>query len=507
MRQFQYSIQTIDFGTFNENINARMPLSPIILYGIGTNAVHLTTRYLNFHKELQIKYWCDFDERVWGKRFLGNNIISPQTLRDIYNGELIVIATEFTRYEICDDLISLGIPKENIMILPFTDITGSVPVPTDDFYKTHSYLPVNRVPNKPRVTVATTLYNTPEKYFRRCIESVLNQTYSDFTYLIFDNGTTDSTLDILNEYMSIDNRIKYIRLGDNDPCLAGISGFLNIELVETPYFTSIDSDDAWSPVFLERTLQTADMYGTDIVAASCVVCREPIDETDNPQCFFAGVDRDVVTLNKSDVQLVTSCLVYRHCVWGILYKTDIIKKFIDQTDRQKWFELFNPGIPDSTLVEQLAHLSERLVILSEVLYFNRRSQNAATGTNYEYENDKIILQTKAIGWRNFCNFYRVCTDMSIERGLNLEVSMFNIVQWYLNYLFFDYRMDSDEIIDKYLIDALKADKLGDLSVQLVNSICFMLNDSIVKQVISLRPRYWDAIAELKKILNGLGATL
>ena len=60
----------------------------------------------------------------------------------------------------------------------------------------------------PKITIGLPVYNG-EKFIKKCIESILNQTFLDFELLISDNASTDSTSEICNEYASKDKRIRY----------------------------------------------------------------------------------------------------------------------------------------------------------------------------------------------------------------------------------------------------------------------------------------------------------
>ena len=75
----------------------------------------------------------------------------------------------------------------------------------------------------PKVTVLMPVYNG-EKYLREAIDSILNQTFTDFEFLIVDDGSTDNSSEIINSYS--DSRIRLIRKSAN----LGISKSLNIGL-------------------------------------------------------------------------------------------------------------------------------------------------------------------------------------------------------------------------------------------------------------------------------------
>lgn len=91
---------------------------------------------------------------------------------------------------------------------------------------------------KPRVSVLMPLYNG-EKYVKKAIESILNQTYTNFELLLIDDCSTDSTMDIVNDFK--DERIRIIKNGKN----SGISYSRNVGLKEAlgEYIALMDDDD------------------------------------------------------------------------------------------------------------------------------------------------------------------------------------------------------------------------------------------------------------------------
>ncbi len=64
--------------------------------------------------------------------------------------------------------------------------------------------------NPPRVFVIMSVYNA-EKFLHSAIESITNQSFTDFEFIIIEDGSTDKTLEILKEFKEKDNRIKIIK--------------------------------------------------------------------------------------------------------------------------------------------------------------------------------------------------------------------------------------------------------------------------------------------------------
>lgn len=97
------------------------------------------------------------------------------------------------------------------------------------------------------VSVIMSVYNG-EKYLKESIESVLSQTYIYFEFIIINDGSTDNTLNIIEEYSGKDNRIRIINKNNT-----GLTRSLNLGLnmAKGMYMAKIDSDDKWLPHKLE----------------------------------------------------------------------------------------------------------------------------------------------------------------------------------------------------------------------------------------------------------------
>jgi len=99
----------------------------------------------------------------------------------------------------------------------------------------------------PKVTVLMPVYNA-EKYLSEAVDSILGQTFSDFEFLIIDDGSSDNSIDIIRSYN--DARIRLVRNGQN----LGISKTLNkgIELASAELIARMDADDISLPERLRK---------------------------------------------------------------------------------------------------------------------------------------------------------------------------------------------------------------------------------------------------------------
>jgi len=103
------------------------------------------------------------------------------------------------------------------------------------------------------ISVLLPVYNA-EKYIKETIESILNQTFTNFEFIIINDGSTDNSLEILQYFAKLDDRIRLIsrkNIGVVDTLSEGL------ELVNAPYIARIDSDDIAPP---DRLLLSMSFY-------------------------------------------------------------------------------------------------------------------------------------------------------------------------------------------------------------------------------------------------------
>lgn len=101
----------------------------------------------------------------------------------------------------------------------------------------------------PRITVLMPVYNG-EKYLHEAIGSILSQTFTDFEFLIIDDGSTDSSLEIVNSYE--DTRIRLVQNQTNLGLIVTLNN--GLELARGEFIARMDADDISCPRRLEKQL-------------------------------------------------------------------------------------------------------------------------------------------------------------------------------------------------------------------------------------------------------------
>lgn len=230
----------------------------------------------------------------------------------------------------------------------------------------------------PLVTIVMPVYNA-EKYLRDSIDSVLNQTFTDFCLLIINDGSVDNSEKIVLSYS--DERIKYLKNPEN----LGIVQTLNkgFDLVSSKYIARMDADDICS---VDRIKLQIEMMEADPELALIGTWAELIDENGNrvgalqPPCsdseiktalLFSNVFIHSSVMIRRDV-LVNNQLVYRtehkavedYGLWvriAFNHKVAILNKTCIR------YRLNPSGIMSAATKDKKRHLDNKTVVYELIL--------------------------------------------------------------------------------------------------------------------------------------------
>ena len=167
------------------------------------------------------------------------------------------------------------------------------------------------------ISVLMTVYND-EKYLNKSIESILNQSFRGFEFIIINDGSTDSTTDILNYYSSIDSRIRVFHKTNT-----GMTKALNfgLSISQGKYIARMDSDDISFPKRLEIEFEFLENNpDIDLIGGAAQI----IDDMDNVIGLRnIGVKNPKKTLSHQNI--------FQHT--DIMFRRSILKKVIGYREK------------------------------------------------------------------------------------------------------------------------------------------------------------------------------
>ena len=176
----------------------------------------------------------------------------------------------------------------------------------------------------PLISIIVPVYNT-EKYLRRCLDSLVNQTFNDIEILCIDDGSKDNSYNIIKEFKK-DERIKLFRQENSGPAKARNVGLSNSK---GEYIMFCDADDWYEPNMCELMLETLINQNVDFVICGCNVVNT-----------YDSHIRQKGELHYYELKLKGYCnigiyefLILNSMLWNKIFKKNIIEeydiKFID----------------------------------------------------------------------------------------------------------------------------------------------------------------------------------
>ncbi|MFZ0544108.1 MAG: glycosyltransferase family 2 protein [Candidatus Promineifilaceae bacterium] len=209
--------------------------------------------------------------------------------------------------------------------------------------------------NNPKVSLGLPVYNG-DKFVAQAIESVLNQTFTDFELIISDNCSTDHTQQICERYAAQDSRVKYHRNVENLGAAANFN--CCFELSSGEYFKWVAADDLIAPEFVERCVEELDRD------PSFVLCFTNVHVIDEEGELVDKYDINLNTQAADPGERFRSLTIDWHMCFDVfgLIRSDALR----QTP-----VMGNYGHGDGVLLARLG-LMGRFQKIHDYLFFSRR---------------------------------------------------------------------------------------------------------------------------------------
>ncbi len=169
------------------------------------------------------------------------------------------------------------------------------------------------------VSIITPSYNSAP-FIAETINSILNQTYSNWELLITDDCSTDNTIEIVKQYIEKDSRVKLFQLDKNQG--AGICRNNSIKEAKGKYIAFCDSDDLWMPQKLEKQLAFMEQKDCTLSYSSYMTCDEESNITGIVVCNKEISYKDI----KHDDGIGCLTAIYDCEKTGKIYMPDLRKR-------------------------------------------------------------------------------------------------------------------------------------------------------------------------------------
>lgn len=222
--------------------------------------------------------------------------------------------------------------------------------------------------SKVEISVIMPVYNS-EEYISTAIESVLNQTFSDYELIIVNDGSKDRSGEICEEYARRDNRIRYFNKVNGGVCSARNFG---LEKAEGRYIYFIDNDDEMDCNLFADNIALLKKYNADIVKFERVR-KEYKDNVLIKEVPSIGVGKIISETNRSflDKEAMKKSFydIYRKNILMYIWTGIYNKELFDQYNL-KYNENFKNGHEDILMNMQLYRYANSIVFNDKAYYYH-----------------------------------------------------------------------------------------------------------------------------------------
>lgn len=214
------------------------------------------------------------------------------------------------------------------------------------------------------ISVVVPVFNA-ERFLNECVESIVNQTYKYLEIILVNDGSTDDSLKICNQFAQKDKRVIVVNQQNKGVVIARKQGVNN---AHGKYIAFIDSDDYVAPEYIE--IMHSNIGDVDLVTSSLIIGNRIWEDAINEGIY--DISKSTKLIKNMIYKEGTS---YNGLVTHIttkLFKTDIVKRVIDEVDEQVYYG------EDAEFVYKYILACKTVAITKYKGYFYRQNDSSIT---------------------------------------------------------------------------------------------------------------------------------
>ena len=263
--------------------------------------------------------------------------------------------------------------------------------------------------SKPAISVIIPVYNAQDG-IKRCVDSLLNQSFKNFEIILLNDGSKDNSLNILKEY---ELKYSFVRVIDKQNEGVAVTRNKGILLAEGEYTMFMDNDDFVDSDYIETLYQAIHEKKLDLVIGG-----------------YKRVNQDNQIIFSQDIQQSEWSKYIIMAPWAKVYRTEFLK-----TNN---LEFFDYGIGEDIIFNLAAYKTTDKIGLLDYKgynwYYNNQSISNTSQRGFSPEIDILVLFSKIL-----------------ELGKPSELVVYYLKRYYVWYLLFSGRSSSDqEFIHQYI---------------------------------------------------------
>ena len=230
------------------------------------------------------------------------------------------------------------------------------------------------------VSIIIPVYNV-EDYLKRCVDSIIGQIYKNIEIILIDDGSTDKSGNICDDYLKVDKRIKVIHKKNG-----GLSDARNfgLNISQGDYVCFVDSDDFVSELYVEKLLENSLRTGADVCACNFYY----IDEF-NKKWIKAEKQEKIYKSDEAIKDIFTVKQNTEVMVWNKIYKKELFDKNDIKFPVGKIHE-------DNFTTYKLYDKANYVSLINDKLYYYYQRSDSIMGKAFNKKRFDILIALKEI---------------------------------------------------------------------------------------------------------------
>ena len=278
----------------------------------------------------------------------------------------------------------------------------------------------------PQVSIIIPVYNT-EKYLKECLDSIIAQSFKNFEIICVNDGSTDNSLAILEEYQKQHSNLKIITQKNGG---AGKARNTGLEAAKGKYICFWDSDDIFEPKAIETLYNQAEKTEADIT-----ICRSQMFNTETKQIIPMPLVIREDLLNGKNIFSRNTIpeKIFQISVgwaWDKLFKTEFIKKY-------------NLNFPPLKSSEDSAFTLSAIMLATKISYTNDIL------INYRVNNPKSISRNRDKSANDFYKALKIIQERAQTYNIYEQIKQ-SFVNYVLHFSLWQIKSIPNKKIQKHL---------------------------------------------------------
>jgi len=228
----------------------------------------------------------------------------------------------------------------------------------------------------PSLSIIVPIYNV-EKYLDQCLQSITNQSKKDIEIICINDGSTDSSLEILQKYANLDKRIVVL---DKQNEWLGKTYNDGLDRARGKYIGFVEPDDYIATTMYEKLFQKIEESGTDVVRCDYY---EVHHDTSLEISRWSFLSKKIFTQYPISPLDYPDLILWHHAIWTCLYRRETLQKKNIRFMKTPW-----ASFQDGPFWFQILMSIEKMSFILEPLYF------------YRVHDDQSVRKAKAYFWRD-----------------------------------------------------------------------------------------------------------